>query len=162
MLFSSCKFKQFNNACTQRHKKKQQRLHKANTRVFTTRSYAVLSRSYTGDRRELELNSCESTIQPKDTSLQLQIQDAKRLRKIYRQWVLFYAVLVDNLLARHHWERSSLAVRWSNATRLFSRYFLRLLLKNAKKWRKCDRNATLCLTTSERSSRGQKKSPRRG
>lgn len=162
MLFSSCKFEQFNNACTQRHKKKQQRLHKANTRALTTCSYAVLSRSYTGDRRELELNGCESTIQKKDTIPQPIFQDAKRLRKIYRSWVLFYAVLVDNLLARHHWERSSLAVRWSNATRLFSRYFLRLLLKNAKKWRKMDRNATLLLTVSERSSRGQKKSPRRG
>ena len=72
-------------------------------------------------------------IQKKDALPQPIFQDAKRLRKIYRSWVLFYAVLVDNLLARHHWERSSLAVRWSNATRLFSRYFLRLLLKNAKK-----------------------------
>ena len=161
MLFSSCKFEQFTNACTQR-KKKQQRLHKANARGLTTRSDAVLNRFFTGDRRELELKRTATSLHVGDATRQPLNQDAKRLRSVYRNWVLFYALLVDNILARHHWERSSLQLRWGVATRSFLCFFVGLLLKNAKKWRKMHRKATLHLTSCERSSLGQKKSPLRG
>jgi hypothetical protein len=53
-------------------------------------------------------------------------------------------------------------MRWGVATRSFLIYFVGLLLKNAKKWRKMHRKATLHLTSRERSSLGQKKSPLRG